>query len=135
MHRALVENSCGCVIELHGLSLERRTVMLPRLYKALAGCGCWTLRYKRFGAHAIEYSFEVELAAMLELYCGLAQVGLEMTEVSHRALTELCVLRSHARMLDGNRCLTPRMVNVRLRMGFVDPEAEMAVPGVIAASA
>jgi hypothetical protein len=31
--------------------------------------------------------------------------------------------------------LTPRVVSVRLRMSFVDPEEEIAVPGVIAASA
>jgi hypothetical protein len=128
-------DSCGCVIELHCVSLEKRGAILPRLYKMLAACGCCTVGYKRFGARALEYSFEVELAAMMELYCGLAQAGLEMTELSHRALTELCVLRSHERALRGTRSLTARVVSVRLRIGFVDPEEEIAVPGVIAASA
>lgn len=135
MHRALGEDSCGCVIEVHSVSLEERGAVLQRLYKALTACGCWTLGYRRCGGHAVEYSFEVELAAMLELYCGLAQAGLEMTEVSHRALTELCVLRTHEQVLRGSRCLTPRMVSVRLIMSFVDPEEEVAVPGVVAASA
>ncbi len=128
-------DSCGCVIEVHTLSLEERGAILPRLYKVLVACGCCTVAYKRFGTRAVEYSFEVELATMVEFYCGLAQAGLEMTEVSHRALTELCVLRSHERALRGARCLTPRWVSVRLRMSFVDPEEEIAVPGVIAASA
>jgi hypothetical protein len=135
MQRAAGEDSCRCVIEVHGVSLEERGVILPRLYKALAGCGCWTVGYRRCGARALEYSFEVELAAMVELYCGLAQAGLEMTDVSHRALTELCVLRSHERALQGGRCPTPRMVSVQLTMNFVDPEEEVPVPGVIAASA
>jgi hypothetical protein len=134
MHRALAADSCGCVIEVHSISLEERGAMLPRLYKALAACGCWTLSYRRRGARAVEYSFEVELGAMVELYCGLVQAGLEMTELSHRALTELCVLRSHEGALRSSRCLTPRMVSVRLAMSFVDLE-EMAVAGVIAASA
>ena len=108
--------------------------MSQRLFQVLAACGCWTVRYKRFGARALEYSFEVELAAVLELYCGLAQAGLEMTDLSHRALTDLCVLRSHERVLLGTRCLAPHVVNVRLMMSFFDPE-EIAVPGVIAASA
>ena len=127
--------SCGCVIEVHGVSLEERGVILPRLYKVLAACGCWTVGYRRRGARVVEYSCAVELAAMVELYCGLVQAGLEMTEVSHRALTELCVLRTHERVLSASRCLTPRMVNVRLVMNFIDPEEEVAVPGVVAASA
>jgi hypothetical protein len=90
--------------------------------------------YRRLGTRALEYRFEVELAAMVDLYCGLAQAGLEMTEVSHRALTELCVVRTHERVLRGAPCSTPRVVSVRLRMSFVDRE-EIAVPGVIAASA
>jgi hypothetical protein len=134
MHRALAENLFGCVIEVHGCSLEERAAMSQRLFKVLVACGCCAVRFKRFGARALEYSFEVDLAAVLDLYCGLAQAGLEMTEVSHRALTELCVLRSHERVLLGTRCLTPRVVNVRVMMSFFDPE-EIAVPGVIAASA
>jgi hypothetical protein len=122
------------VIEVHSVSLEERRVLLQRLYKVLAGCGCCTVAYKRFGARALEYSFEVELAVMVDFYCGLAQAGLEMTELSHRALTELCVLRTHERALHRSRCLTPRLVSVRLMMSFVDPE-EIAVPAVIAALA
>lgn len=134
MHRAPAENLCGCVIEVHGCSLEERAAMSQRLFRVLVTCGCCAVRYKRFGARALEYSFEVELAAILELYCGLAQAGLEITDLSHRALTELCVLRSHERVLLGTRCLTPHVVNVRLMMSFFDPE-DVAVPGVIAALA
>ena len=133
MHRA--SDSCGCVIEVHSISLEERRVIMPRLYKVLAACGCWTMGYRRCGARAAEYSFEVELAAVMELYCGLAQAGLEMTDVSHRALTELCVLRTHERMLRGNRCLTPPVVSVRLMMSFWDAEEATEVTGVIDASA
>lgn len=135
MHRAAGEDSCRCVIEVHGVSLEKRGVILPRLYKVLTACGCWTVGYRRCGPRVVEYSFEVALAAMVELYCGLAQAGLELTDVSHRALTELCVLRSHERALQGSRCPTPRMVSVQLTMNFVDPDEEEPVPGGIAASA
>ena len=109
--------------------------MSQRLYRVLAACGCCFVRCRRCAPWAVEYSFEVELAATMELYCGLAQAGLEMTEVSHRALTELCVLRLHERALCAGQCLTPRAVNLRLVMNFVDPEEDEAVPGVIAASA
>jgi hypothetical protein len=135
MHRVPAENSCGCVIEVHCVSLEERGALLQRLYKVLLACGCCAVGYKRFGARALQYSFEVELVAMLELYCGLVQAGLEMSELSHWALTEMCVLRSHEQVLHGGRCLTPRMVSVRLRMSFVDLEEEAAASGVIAALA
>jgi len=134
MHQAFAESSCACVIEVHGCSLEERAAMSQRLFQVLVACGCCAVRFKRFGAKALEYCFEVELAAILDLYCGLAQAGLEITDVSHRALTELCVLRSHEQVLLGTRCLTPHVVSVRLMMSFFDPE-EAAVPGVIAASA
>jgi hypothetical protein len=135
MMMSQASDSGGCVIEVHSVSLEDRAVILPRLYTVLVACGCWTVSYRRRGARAVEYGFEVELAAIVELYCGLAQAGLEMTEVSHRALTELCVLRANEAALRGAHCLTPRAVSVRLMMSFFDPEEEIAVPGVVAASA
>jgi len=127
--------TCGCVIEVYSFALEEREVMLPRLYRVLRASGCWTVAYRRCGRHSVEYSFELELGAVMELYCGLVQAGLEMTEVSHRALTELCVLRAHERALRGGGGQTPRVVSVRLRMSFVDLQEEAAVPGVVAASA
>jgi hypothetical protein len=135
MHQAPGEDSCRCVVELGGVSLEERGVILPRLYKVLTACGCWTVGYRHCGARVVEYSFEVALATMVELYCGLAQAGLEMSEASHRALTELCVLRTHEQALQGSRCVTPRMVSVQLTMNFVDPDEEEPEPGVIAAEA
>lgn len=127
--------SSGCVIEVPGVPLKEREALQQRLYKVLASCNCWTLRYRRSGQRAAEYSFEVDLDAVLELYCGLAQAGLEMTESSHRMLTELCVLRSHERALRGTPLLTPHAVGVRLAMTFVDPDEEIAVPGIETASA
>ena len=135
MHQAHGADSCGCVIEVCSVALEERAALQQRLFRVLAACGCWMLGYQRFGAKVLEYRFDVELDAVLEFYCGLAQAGMEITEASHHALTELCVLRSHELTLRGTRCLTPHVVSVRLRVNFVDPAEETAVPGVIAASA
>jgi len=63
----------------------------------------------------MEYSFDVELRAVLDLYCGLAQSGLEMTELSHRTLTELCMLRTHERALRAG----VRQVSLRLSIRFL----------------
>ncbi len=79
--------------------------------------------YKRRGRRRIECSLEIELDAAMELYCGLMGAGLELTEVSHRVLTEVCVLRAHHRMLSG----PPRLLRVRLVTSFIriDEEAEL----------
>ncbi|HEY4009854.1 MAG TPA: hypothetical protein VGM11_06860 [Acidobacteriaceae bacterium] len=95
----------GCVIEVHSVSWEERNVLLARLHRAFVATDCWAVAYRRCGGRALEYSFELELRHALDLYCGLVQAGLEMTSLSHRALTEVCVLRSHQRALDGQRCV------------------------------
>jgi hypothetical protein len=124
------ERERGAAVEIHGFSCESRTVMLPRLHRVLAASGCWLVRSKR-GGRSMEYSVEIELAASMDLYCGLIQAGLEMTELTHRTLTELCVLRRHAQALSGPR----HVVRVRLVMSFVEFEDEMEVSEVMAASA
>jgi hypothetical protein len=135
MQRATDAETRGCVIEVHSFSLEERNAMLPRVYRVLAASGCWTVGYKRRGRRTLEYSFEVELGAVVELYCGLVQAGLEMTEVSHRALTELCVVRTHEQALRSARGLGPHVVSVRLVMSFLDAEEEVELAAVMAASA
>lgn len=115
MTRLAQEHERGNAIEVHGFSCETRSVMLPRLYKVLAASGCWMVGCRRC-RRSLEYSFEIELKAALDLYCGLVQAGLQMTEVSHRALTEICVLRTHDRMVSAKS----RVVSVRLVMSFVE---------------
>ncbi|HEV2575890.1 MAG TPA: hypothetical protein VGU25_01655 [Acidobacteriaceae bacterium] len=73
----------------------------------------------------------MNLSAALELYCGLAQAGLEMTELSHRALTELCMLRTHERALRAG----VRVVSVRLRVSFLGMSESSEIVMVQAASA
>ncbi len=94
-----LESEFGSAIEVHSFSCEERRLLLPQLWKVLAAAGCSEIACKRRGRGTAEYSFEVELRSALDLYCGLAQAGLEMTDVSHRALTELCMLRTHERAL------------------------------------
>lgn len=130
MMRRAPDSGCGCVVEVHSFSREERGLTLPRLHRALATSGCWTFRCKRCGRQVV-YSFEVELGAVLDLYCGLVQSGLELTDLSHHALTELCVLRTHERVLRGG----VRLVSVQLNMSFVDLEEEMAGAALITALA
>jgi hypothetical protein len=124
------ERDPGGAIEVHGFSCESRTLMLQRLRIALAASGCWLIG-TRYSRGSVEYSFEIELGAVLDLYCGLVHAGLQMTELTHHTLTELCVLRTHGQALNAHR----RVLRVRLLMSFVQAEEEIYVPEVMAASA
>jgi hypothetical protein len=125
MMRPALDSDCGCVVEVHSFSFEKRSVLLSRLYKVFGASGCCVVGCKRRGRRTVEYSFDVELRAVLDLYCGLAQAGLELTEVSHRTLTELCMLRTHERALRAG----VRLVSLRLTISFVEmrSSAEEAV--------
>jgi hypothetical protein len=131
MMKPALNSDCGCVIEVHSLSCEKRTLLLPRLYKVFIASGCCVVGYKRRGRRIVEYSFEVNLRAVLDLYCGLAQAGLDLTEMSHRTLTELCMLRTHERALRGG----VRLVSVRLRVSFLEMPPKSRTVVVQAASA
>lgn len=129
--RPALESDFGSAIEVYSFSREQRALLLPRVYKALTASGCSVFGRKRRGRRTVEYSFEVNLSAALELYCGLAQAGLEMTELSHRALTELCMLRTHERALRAG----VRVVSVRLRVSFLGMSESSEIVMVQAASA
>ena len=131
MMRPALDSDFGSAIEVHSFSVEDRKLLLPRLWKVFTAAGCSAAVCKRCGRRTVEYRFDVELGAVLDLYCGLAQAGLEMTEVSHRALTELCMLRTHERALRAG----VRVVGVKLRISFLEMRQSAEVVLVQAASA
>lgn len=103
-------------MEVHGFSFEQRGPMLAQVQRALMASGCWAVGYRR-RPRAVEYSAEIGLDAAMVLYCGLVEAGLELTEMSHRVLTELCVLRSHEQAREFSR--GGRAVKIRLVVSFV----------------
>lgn len=139
------EHDHGSAIEVHGFSCESRTLVLHKLHIALAASGCWLIGTKRLcgpGGYrpvkyspgeysSVEYRFEIELAAALDLYCGLVHAGLQMTELTHRTLTGLCVLRTHGEALSNPQ----RVLRVRLVVRFVEMQDHFQLPEVTSASA
>jgi hypothetical protein len=128
------EDEPGCAIEVHGFSFEEQGVVLRRLRRGFVASGCWTVGYRR-RARGVEFSLNVGLDAAMEMYCGLVAAGLELTGVSHRVLTELCVLGVNERMSGGRSRRCSRRVNVRIVTSFIRVEKEMELWQVIAASA
>lgn len=121
----------GCAIEVHGFSCEDWSVLITRLRRTLAASGCCAVECRRRGRQRMECRFEVELDAAIELYCGLVTAGLELTELSHRVLTQMCVVRAHC----GEFEQRARWISVRVVMSFIGMEDETELLQVMHASA
>jgi len=124
------ECEVGRAVKISAFTRESRRSVLPRLYGVFASTDCRMVSSER-RADGMEYVVEIQLAAALELYCGLMQAGVQMIERSHRALTELCLLLGHESALEAIR----RPVSVHLVMSFVHPSFDVeAVEAVTASS-
>jgi hypothetical protein len=97
-------------------SHEDRHVIIPRLSIALAESGCWLMGCRVLRPSDVEYRLDMSLRSALDLYGGLVNAGLELTEGSHRGLTNLCTLRKHHRLGPGAN----RLVDLRLEVRFLD---------------
>ncbi len=101
---------------LQSFSYEGRRVILPALADAMTHCGCWLLERKVVSLSQLEYIFEVQQRAVLDLYSGLIGAGLELTRGSHLELTGLCGLLKH----DLTAAARRRIVHVQLEISFLE---------------
>jgi hypothetical protein len=101
---------------LQSFSYEGRRVILPALADAMTHCGCWLLERKVVSLSQLEYIFEVQQRAVLDLYSGLIGAGLELTRASHLELTGLCGLLKH----DLTAAARRRIVHVQLEISFLE---------------
>ena len=101
---------------LQSFTYEGRRIILPALSDAMAHCGCWLLERKVVSLTQLEYIFEVQQRAVLELYSGLIGVGLELTRGSHLELSSLCALLTH----DLTAAARRRIVHVQLEVSFLE---------------
>jgi hypothetical protein len=76
-------------------SYEDRRVIYPAITEALELCGCWLLDRRPTSLTQVEFSFELQLRSVVDLYASLIAAGLELTRASHADLTFFCTLRKH----------------------------------------
>jgi hypothetical protein len=117
-------------LEVGGLYCGDFAALIPDLNRALAECGCCLVRWRTGHEAALQCRFEIELRSAADLYAGLIDAGLELTQRSHHALTELCVLRKYSR----SSFELKRAVHVHLTVRFVD-ETDLSPLVVIATGA
>jgi hypothetical protein len=101
---------------LQSFSYEGRRVILPALAEAMTQCGCWLLERKVVSVTQLDYIFELQQRAVLELYTGLIGAGLELTRASHLELTSLCSVLTH----DISAAARRRIVHVQLEVSFLE---------------
>jgi hypothetical protein len=59
---------------------------------------------------AMEFRFELQLTAVVELYGALVALGIELTRAAHTTLTDLCTCRKHINLsADKFQTLTLRL--------------------------
>jgi len=101
---------------LQSFSYEGRRVILPALADAMTHCGGWLLERKAVSITQIDFIFEIQQRAMLDLYSALVEAGLELTRGSHLELTSLCAMLRHSSTSAARR----RVVHVILEVSFLE---------------
>ncbi len=115
------------LLALAAFSYEDRRDILPALSEAMALCGCWLLDRKPTSLTQMEFRFELQLHAIVELYAALIAAGLELTRGSHLELTALCTVSKHSGAPGGFGGLGS-VVTVALEVTFLD---EITLPAVM----
>ena len=103
-------------IALHSYSSIDQMEIEGRLAQIVVDCRGWILEEKATSLTAYRLRFEVALADIPDLYGCLQQVGLQLTPMAHRALTEMCLCRKHLPMED------EQVVSIDLHVGTLDEE-------------
>jgi hypothetical protein len=103
------------LLDIQGYSYEPSEELLRNLNRILVTSGGWILDRRALSATNYEFTIEVELRSILDLYAGIIAAGIELTRANHLALTDLCTCRLH---LLGNSELR-QVIGLRLEVAFL----------------
>ena len=82
-------------LDIAAFSYEDPGTIYLAITEALDLCGCWLLDRRPTSLTQVEFSFELQLRSVVDLYAALIAAGLELTRASHNDLTVFCMLRKH----------------------------------------
>ena len=103
-------------LNIQGFTYEQRHTLLADLTTAIGNCGGWILERKTLSPTNLEFSVEIQLRAILDLYAAMLATGVELTRSGHEVLTELCNRRKHLTQAGE----LGRIVLIRLEIAFLD---------------
>jgi hypothetical protein len=102
-------------VDIQGYSYEPCEGLLRKLNRLLVTSGGWILDRRPISSTNYEFTLEIELRFVLELYAGIIASGVELTRANHLALTDLCTCRLHS---SGSRELC-QVIGLRLEVCFL----------------
>ena len=103
------------VLDIQGYSYEPSEGLLRNLSRILVNSGGWILDRRAITATNYEFTLELELRSILDLYAGIISAGVELTRANHLALTDLCTCRLH---MMGTRDLR-QIIGLRIEIAFL----------------
>jgi hypothetical protein len=103
-------------LNIQGFTYEQRHGLLADLTAAFGNCGGWILERKTLSPTNMEFTIEIQLRAILDLYAALVATGVELTRSGHEVLTELCTRRKHLTLASE----LGQIVAFRLEIAFLD---------------
>jgi hypothetical protein len=103
------------LLDIQGYSYEPSEDLLRNLNRILINSGGWILDRRALSATNYEFTIEVELRSILDMYAGIIAAGIELTRANHLALTDLCTCRLH--LLGSNELR--QIIGLRLEVAFL----------------
>lgn len=103
------------VLDIQGYSYEASEGLLRKLNRSLVNAGGWILDRRAISPTVYEFTVELELHSVLDLYAGLIAAGVELTRANHLALTDLCTCRLH--LMGGND--VRQIIGLRVEISFL----------------
>jgi hypothetical protein len=103
-------------LDIQAFTYEQRHGLLADLTAAFSNCGGWILERKTLSPSNMEFSVEIQLRSILDLYAAIASTGVELTRSGHETLTELCTRRKHLHLA----AELGQIIAIRLEIAFLD---------------
>lgn len=103
-------------LDIQAFTYEQRHGLLSDLTAAFSNCGGWVLERKTLSPTNMEFSVEIQLRSILDLYAAIVSTGVELTRSGHETLTELCTRRKHLQLA----AELGQIIALRLEITFLD---------------
>jgi hypothetical protein len=87
--RAMLPDEAPWAIQMRGVSMVEPSRLVLTLTSAIAGCGGWVLSRSASDSGMVNYLFEFERNACVDIYSGLISVGVELSHSAHLRFTEV----------------------------------------------
>jgi len=82
-------------MQLRGISTAEPGRLVKMLTSAILACGGWVLSRGARDSGVVDFLFEFERQACVDIYAVLISVGIELSPIGHLRFTELCHCTGH----------------------------------------